>query len=97
MQDDMPAHVKSCLMGPSLTIPIQQGRLGLGTWQVRAAAELTLQQLLEHSVWQQTLHAHELQKRQLIMLLPQPCCCACSVHCQTEHSTSCCCVWHPRC
>eukprot|EP00891_Asterochloris_glomerata_P004940 jgi/Astpho2/4940/Aster-06677 len=31
--DDMPAHVKSCLMGPSLTIPIQQGRLGLGTWQ----------------------------------------------------------------
>ncbi|EIE23505.1 UPF0047-domain-containing protein [Coccomyxa subellipsoidea C-169] len=31
--DDMPAHVKSSLMGPSLSIPVQQGRLGLGTWQ----------------------------------------------------------------
>ncbi len=32
--DDMPAHVKSSLMGASLTVPIQQGRLALGTWQV---------------------------------------------------------------
>ncbi|GMH36971.1 hypothetical protein BSKO_04844 [Bryopsis sp. KO-2023] len=31
--DDMPAHVKSSLMGPSLTIPINGGRLALGTWQ----------------------------------------------------------------
>jgi Uncharacterised protein family UPF0047 len=31
--DDMPAHVKSSLMGPSLTIPISRGRLALGTWQ----------------------------------------------------------------
>jgi len=31
--DDMPAHVKSALMGNSLTIPIVNGRLGLGTWQ----------------------------------------------------------------
>lgn len=31
--DDMPGHVKSSLMGVSLTIPIQQGRLALGTWQ----------------------------------------------------------------
>eukprot|EP00884_Botryococcus_braunii_P023272 jgi/Botrbrau1/9629/Bobra.0131s0009.1 len=31
--DDMPAHVKSSLMGPSLTVPIRQGRLALGTWQ----------------------------------------------------------------
>ena len=31
--DDMPAHVKSSLMGPSLTIPISNGRLALGTWQ----------------------------------------------------------------
>lgn len=31
--DDMPAHVKSSLMGPSLTIPIGHGRLLLGTWQ----------------------------------------------------------------
>lgn len=31
--DDMPAHVKSSLMGASLTIPIQHGRLALGTWQ----------------------------------------------------------------
>ena len=36
----MPAHVKSCLMGPSLTIPIQRGRLALGIWQVCAAASL---------------------------------------------------------
>ena len=34
--DDMPAHVKSSLMGASLTVPIQQGRLALGTWQVAA-------------------------------------------------------------
>ena len=31
--DDMPAHVKSSLVGPSLTIPISGGRLNLGTWQ----------------------------------------------------------------
>ncbi|CAK9220248.1 unnamed protein product [Sphagnum troendelagicum] len=31
--DDMPAHVKSSMMGCSLTIPISAGRLNLGTWQ----------------------------------------------------------------
>ncbi|XP_031571338.1 uncharacterized protein LOC116305540 [Actinia tenebrosa] len=31
--DDMPAHVKTSLMGASLTIPITSGRLNLGTWQ----------------------------------------------------------------
>ena len=31
--DDMPAHIKSSLMGCQLTIPIQQGKLALGTWQ----------------------------------------------------------------
>jgi secondary thiamine-phosphate synthase enzyme len=31
--DDMPAHVKASLLGPSLTLPIAHGRLALGTWQ----------------------------------------------------------------
>eukprot|EP00803_Ostreobium_quekettii_P008374 evm.model.scf_648.8 EVM.evm.TU.scf_648.8 scf_648:64274-65851(+) len=31
--DDMPAHVKSSLMGASLAIPVSQGRFALGTWQ----------------------------------------------------------------
>ncbi len=31
--DDMPAHVKTSLFGSSLTIPIRDGRLALGTWQ----------------------------------------------------------------
>lgn len=31
--DDMPAHVKAILVGPSLTIPIARGSLALGTWQ----------------------------------------------------------------
>ncbi len=31
--DDMPAHVKAALMGSSLTLPIADGRLALGTWQ----------------------------------------------------------------
>ena len=31
--DDTPAHVKSSLFGPSLTIPVRDGRLALGTWQ----------------------------------------------------------------
>ena len=31
--DDMPAHVKASLMGPSLTVPVGDGRLRLGTWQ----------------------------------------------------------------
>lgn len=31
--DDMPAHIKSSLLGCELTIPIRQGRLALGTWQ----------------------------------------------------------------
>ena len=31
--DDMPAHIKSSLLGTSLTIPIKGGKLNLGTWQ----------------------------------------------------------------
>ena len=31
--DDMPAHVKSSLVGSELTIPISRGQLALGTWQ----------------------------------------------------------------
>jgi secondary thiamine-phosphate synthase enzyme len=31
--DDMPAHIKASLFGPSLTIPVTAGRLNLGTWQ----------------------------------------------------------------
>ena len=31
--DDMPAHVKAALFGPSLTLPVGHGRLVLGTWQ----------------------------------------------------------------
>jgi secondary thiamine-phosphate synthase enzyme len=31
--DDMPAHIKSSLTGTSLTIPVRDGRLALGTWQ----------------------------------------------------------------
>lgn len=31
--DDMPAHIKASLMGPSLTLPVSSGRLALGTWQ----------------------------------------------------------------
>ncbi len=31
--DDLPAHIKSSLLGVSLLLPIHQGRLALGTWQ----------------------------------------------------------------
>lgn len=31
--DDMPAHIKAALTAASLSIPIADGRLGLGTWQ----------------------------------------------------------------
>ena len=31
--DDMPAHLKASLIGQSVTIPITEGRLNLGTWQ----------------------------------------------------------------
>ena len=31
--DDMPAHVKASLLGSSVTIPVANGRLCLGTWQ----------------------------------------------------------------
>jgi secondary thiamine-phosphate synthase enzyme len=32
-EDDMPAHIKAALLGPSLTLPVSEGRLALGTWQ----------------------------------------------------------------
>ncbi|WP_421705499.1 secondary thiamine-phosphate synthase enzyme YjbQ [Alloalcanivorax xenomutans] len=32
-QDDMPAHIKSVLIGPSLSLPLHDGTLALGTWQ----------------------------------------------------------------
>ena len=31
--DDMPAHVKASMIGSSVTVPLQDGRLLLGTWQ----------------------------------------------------------------
>lgn len=31
--DDIPAHIKSSLLGSSVSIPITKGRLNLGTWQ----------------------------------------------------------------
>ncbi len=32
-RDDMPAHIKSALTATSLNLPIEAGKLGLGTWQ----------------------------------------------------------------
>ncbi len=32
-EDDMPAHIKSAMFGVSLSIPIANGKLALGTWQ----------------------------------------------------------------
>ena len=31
--DDMPAHIKSTLIGSSISVPITNGKLHLGTWQ----------------------------------------------------------------
>lgn len=31
--DDMPAHVKAVIVGASVTVPVADGRLDLGTWQ----------------------------------------------------------------
>jgi secondary thiamine-phosphate synthase enzyme len=31
--DDMPAHLKAALLGTSVTIPVRDGKLALGTWQ----------------------------------------------------------------
>jgi secondary thiamine-phosphate synthase enzyme len=31
--DDMPAHIKSALIGASVTVPIRDGKMALGTWQ----------------------------------------------------------------
>ena len=31
--DDMPAHIKASLLGNSITVPITNGRLNMGTWQ----------------------------------------------------------------
>jgi secondary thiamine-phosphate synthase enzyme len=31
--DDMPAHIKASVIGNCVTVPVQNGRLALGTWQ----------------------------------------------------------------
>ena len=31
--DDMPAHIKASLLGPSLTLPVRDGEFHVGTWQ----------------------------------------------------------------
>jgi secondary thiamine-phosphate synthase enzyme len=31
--DDMPAHVKASLLGPSVTLPVRDGSFAVGTWQ----------------------------------------------------------------
>ena len=37
--DDMPAHIRTVLSGVSLSIPVAEGRLALGTWQGLYVAE----------------------------------------------------------
>jgi secondary thiamine-phosphate synthase enzyme len=37
--DDMPAHIRSALTSPSLSIPVRGGRMQLGTWQAVYVAE----------------------------------------------------------
>ncbi len=32
-EDDMPAHIKASVLGPSLSLPVRGGKLALGTWQ----------------------------------------------------------------
>jgi len=32
-KDDMPAHIKSVIIGASVSVPVTDGRLNLGTWQ----------------------------------------------------------------
>ncbi len=41
--DDMPAHIKSSLLGASLMVPVRDGRLLLGTWQGIWLCEFRLQ------------------------------------------------------
>ena len=45
--DDMPAHVKSSLFGASVVVPIRDGRLVLGTWQVSTSANTATTAALE--------------------------------------------------
>lgn len=58
--DDMPAHVKSLLVGCQLTIPINRGRLRLGTWQGIYLCEFRNQQHARSIVV--TLHGEERSK-----------------------------------
>ena len=51
--DDMPAHVKSSLFGVSLSVPVGNGRLLLGTWQGIFLCE----------------HRRQLHRRTLILIL----------------------------
>jgi secondary thiamine-phosphate synthase enzyme len=37
--DDMPAHLKSVLTGAGLSLPVERGRMALGTWQGLFLAE----------------------------------------------------------
>lgn len=41
--DDMPAHVRAALTQPSVTVPVVDGRLALGTWQAVYLFEHRLQ------------------------------------------------------
>ena len=32
-EENAPSHVRAALMGPQVVVPVEEGRLGLGTWQ----------------------------------------------------------------
>lgn len=53
--DDMPAHIKSALTATTLSIPVTNGHLALGTWQGLYLFE----------------HRHEPQQRKLVLHLSQ--------------------------
>ncbi|KAL9445638.1 hypothetical protein AB3S75_013510 [Citrus x aurantiifolia] len=49
--DDMPAHIKSSMFGCTLTIPITDGQLNMGTWQELHGCMLLLTSLLTSADW----------------------------------------------
>lgn len=52
-KDDMPGHVKSVMIGASVTIPVTQGRLNTGIWQGVYLCE----------------HRHHADSRELVMTI----------------------------
>ncbi len=68
--DDMPAHIKASTLGTSVTIPINNGRLALGTWQ--GICQVSTEIVVETALWSLRFKVSRRLKSEIFLIKTMP-------------------------